>query len=105
MDPSGGSVVFDKFSPEEAGGALVTFEFGGAESPLAGSSPPVKGSLCGQSSSTTGTLLVVQTLAFGASQQTTGGCALTLGTKPAGLSGEVDSSLAGTNVGSRVGAD
>jgi hypothetical protein len=106
MDPTSGSkTVFDKFSPETSGGAFVTIEFGGAECPLNEASAPVKGNACGQSPNATGVLLATQTLTFGATQQTTGGCALTLGTKAAGLAGSIDNSLAGTNVGSTFGSD
>jgi hypothetical protein len=106
MDPTAGSTtVFDKFSPEVSGGAFVTIEFAGAECPLNEASAPVKGTACGESPNKTGVLLATQQLTFGASQQTTGGCALTLGTKAAGLAGSVDNVLSGTNVGVKFGSD
>ncbi|HKZ12405.1 MAG TPA: hypothetical protein VJL81_01025 [Solirubrobacterales bacterium] len=108
--------VFDKFFPEVAGGAFVTLEFSGAECPLNEAAASVKGSACGEAVHTnekgtayepnkTGELKVVQTLLFGAAQQSTGGCALTLGTKAAQIAGAVDNSLAGTNVGKAFGDD
>jgi hypothetical protein len=120
MDPTSGSTaVLDKFSPEVSGGAFVTIEFGGATCPLKEDSAPVKGTACGEavhtaenakheivySPNVTGELSVIQTALFGATQQTTGGCALTLGTKAAGLAGAVDNTLAVTNVGKKWGAD
>jgi hypothetical protein len=115
MDPTFGSTaVFDKFVPWVGVPAILTVRFEGAECPLAEAEAPVKGSLCGESVHTngssyvankTGELFVTQTLLFGATQQTTGGCALTLGNKAAGLAGAVDNKLAVTNVGKTWGAD
>jgi hypothetical protein len=122
MDPTAGSTaVFDRFVPEVSGGAFVTIEFTGAECPLNEASAAVKGSACGEAVHTnaggtgyeankTGELKVIQTLLLGAAQQTTGNstakpCALTLGTKTAGIAGAVDNKLAVTNVGKAFGDD
>jgi hypothetical protein len=106
MDPfTGSTVVFDRFSPETAGGAFVTIEFAGSECPLNEASAPVKGTACGESPNKTGVLLATQVLTFGASQQTTGGCAMAVGNNAALLRGSIDFVLAGTNVGSAFGAD
>jgi hypothetical protein len=48
---------------------------------------------------------VTQTLLFGSAPQTTGGCALTLGSAAAQLEGAVDNTLSGTNVGKPFGSD
>jgi hypothetical protein len=113
MDPTSGStVVFDKFTPE-TGTTFVTVSFEGTECVLAGDSAPVKGTACGEAVRTepagtfvpnvTSTLFKVQTLLFGSAQQTTGGCALTLGSAAAQLTGAVDNELIGTNVGKPFG--
>jgi hypothetical protein len=113
---AGSTAVLDEFFPEVSGGAFATIEFSGSECPLNEAAAAVKGSLCGASAHTilagnlweankTGELSVIQTALFGAAQQTTGGCALTLGTKPANFAGAVDNKLALTNVGKTWGAD
>jgi hypothetical protein len=110
MDPTAGStVVFDKFFTESGPFVEITLE--GATCPLAGTTAPVNGSACGEAvnnnlaaANKTGTLTKVQTLLFGSSQQTTGGCSLTLGKSAAVLSGAVDNSLSGTHVGSPFGS-
>jgi len=104
MDPSNkvNGPTYDKFFPETTGGAFIEIEFTGASCPFANVKAPVKGTACGEAVSTsntttptpTGTQQAVQTLTFGAAQQSTGGCALTLGTAAATLSGAVDNSLA-----------
>lgn len=110
MDPTTGSTtVFDKFSTDKnAKGEEVPFvsiEFAGSECPLNEASAPVKGAACGESPNKTGVLLATQNLVFGSTQQTTGGCALTLGTKTANLAGSIDNVLSGTNVGTAFGSD
>jgi hypothetical protein len=115
MDPSGGVVTFDKFFTDPVGGVaqpFVTIAFEGAECALDGNSAQVLGTACGEAKSNnlttaniTGTLTKVQTLLFGSTQQTTGGCSLTFGKAAAQLSGAVDNKLSGANVGKPFGAD
>lgn len=117
MDSTVGStVMFTRLVPETAGGAFATIEFGGAECPLNEASAPVKGSACGEAVHTnaggtgyetnlTDGIKPVTILLLGAAQQTTGGCALTLGTKAAQLGGAIDFELAGANAGKGYGFD
>ena len=121
MDATAGStVVFDKFFPETPT-TFVTVTFEGALCSIKGESAPVKGTACGEAVHTTGiekepwaanktgTLTKVQTLLFGSAQQTTGGCALTLGKESALVTGAVDNELNGSvnaaNAGKPFGAD
>ena len=115
MDPTSGSTtVFDKFVPE-TGTTFVSVTFAGAKCTIGEETAAVKGSACGEAVHTegsplafkaipTGTLFKVQSLLFGSTQQTTGGCALTLGTVAATLEGAVDNSLSGTNAGKPFGS-
>jgi hypothetical protein len=104
MDPTSGSTtVFDKFAPA-SGTTFVSVTFAGTKCTIAEETAAVKGTACGEAVHTltpgtfsaipTGTLFATQSLLFGSSQQTTGGCALTLGTAAATLSGAVDNTLA-----------
>jgi hypothetical protein len=106
MDPTiVSTVVFDKIVPEVSGGPIAYIEFAGSECPLNEASAPVKGTACGESPNKTGVLLATQALTLGASQQATGGCALTLGTKPAQMAGSVRLRLTFLNEGKAWGAD
>jgi hypothetical protein len=111
---AGSTSVLDKFFTE--GGPWDTVALAGAECPLAEISTPLNGTLCGEFAHTnsagtgfepnkTGTLTKVQTLVFGKAQQETGGCALTTGKAAATITGSVDFSLSGINVGKPWGVD
>lgn len=123
MDPTAGSTtVFDRFftdrnaKGEEEAVDIVTFE--GAECPLAEAAVPLKGTFCGEfvhtnsmgtgfEPSKTGTLTRIQTLLFGAAQQSTANriakpCALTIAGNPAQITGAVDFEL---ESGKPFGAD
>jgi len=126
---SGSTTVFDKFftdkkieKEKEVEVPFVTVTFEGALCSIKGESAPVKGTACGEAVHTveesgklvfkpnaTGTLTKVQTLSFGSAQQSTGGCALTLGKEPAFVTGAVDNELNGSvtpaNAGKPFGAD
>ena len=89
-----------------SGTVIVEVPLEGASCPFAGITAPVKGTVCGETVHTnaggsafegerTGTLTKVHTMLFGSAQQTTGECALTLGTAPAVFTGAVDSVLNG----------
>jgi hypothetical protein len=105
MDKTAGStVVFDKIVPETAGGAFFQLTFGGALCPIAEVPTNVTGSLCGEAVHTnaagtgyepnkTGELKKVQTLRFGPTQQTTGGCEMKFGSAATQLEGAVDNEL------------
>ncbi|HKZ12685.1 MAG TPA: hypothetical protein VJL81_02455 [Solirubrobacterales bacterium] len=118
MDPTAGSTtVFDKFFTHNAeAGSFFTLEFSGALCPIAENSASVKGTLCGEMVHTTaggtgydpnntGTLTKVQTLLFGAAQQTTANCKLTFAGRTAQITGAVDFELSGANAGKPFGAD
>jgi hypothetical protein len=125
MDPTvaGSTAVFEKLEPA-AGAFLFKLKPTGAQCPLNGEEPEVKGSLCGESvktfvpnvfaprkTSETGKKIgeagneedVEQTLLFGAAQQTTGGCELKLGKKEAQFTGAIDSALTGGSLGKSFG--
>ena len=107
MDPTNKTTgpVYDKFSPETAGGAFATIKLEGPLCSLKGVEAPVKGTACGEAVNNTntsvpnktGTLTRVQTLLFGKPQQETGGCALTAGPAEAQITGAVDNELESGN--------
>jgi hypothetical protein len=95
MDPSNvAGPVFDKFSPAEGTG-FITIKVEGC---AAAGSYKVNGTATGQSPYATGVEKAEQPLAFGSTQQTTGGGALTLGSNAATLTGEAINTLAAGGV-------
>jgi hypothetical protein len=112
---SGSTVVFGKLFPE-TGTTLATIKLEGSECPFAGVEAPLSGTACGELVHTnaagtgfepnkTGTLTKVQTLLFGESQQTTGGCALTVGKSAAQLTLSLSITPSGVIIGKPFGAD
>ena len=99
MDPSGGEATFDKFTPAE-GTTFVNIKITNC---AAAGTYPVKGTVTGRSNNT-GVAAIKQPLTFNAAEQTTGGGALTLGNKPASLTGKALNYLSGAKIGETFNA-